>query len=572
MILLTLLFLLIIVILCGAIVSVSQQQEKVSQENAQIQEELKRSNALLQRLQKWQKYANAEAELQKLTQKSKQIYANTIAKGNQEAQNIIEKSRKEAQSMAAHATSLVSEAEIQRKNIIEDAQSQAAKIAQEADDLLEYAKTVFSDAESRRDQALLDLSSHKAAILALRRQIEGYGNQYLIPSDNLIDWLANEYRHTEPGIAMKEIRSKIKKAIALNNASDCDYAENYRKEVAKRFVTDAFWGKVESVMAKTKKDNFGKLQQELRDAYNIVNSNGQAFRNARILPAFLEDCLLQIKLLSAVHQVKEQEKEEQRAIKEKMREEEKARREIEKNLKEAAKKEADLQKAIEREQIIIQQAQEEMRKRMEAANDEKRAELQSEFETQQAKYQLELKELNQKLAEAEAKNQRALSMAQQTRAGNMYIISNVGSFGEDVFKIGMTRRLEPLDRVKELGDASVPFSFDVHAMIYSDDAPALETALHKKFALNQVNKINHRKEFFRVSIGELRQELESLGIEVSWTMLAEAREYHETLAIEKTFENDPDAKTAWLNRQFVLDLTDLHSSVIDDSDENEEDF
>ena len=109
-------------------------------------------------------------------------------------------------------------------------------------------------------------------------------------------------------------------------------------------------------------------------------------------------------------------------------------------------------------------------------------------------------------------------------------------------------------------------------MIYSENAPALETALHKKFALAQVNKVNHRKEFFRVSIGELRKELESLGIEASWTMLSDAREYHETLAIEKTFENDPDAKTAWLNRQFVLDLTDLHSSVIDDSDENEEDI
>ncbi len=88
-------------------------------------------------------------------------------------------------------------------------------------------------------------------------------------------------------------------------------------------------------------------------------------------------------------------------------------------------------------------------------------------------------------------------MAQQTRSGHVYIISNIGSFGEDVYKIGMTRRLEPLDRVRELGDASVPFSFDVHAMIYSDDAPSLENHLHKVFNENRSIKLTHEKSFQR---------------------------------------------------------------------------
>lgn len=87
-------------------------------------------------------------------------------------------------------------------------------------------------------------------------------------------------------------------------------------------------------------------------------------------------------------------------------------------------------------------------------------------------------------------------MAQQTRRGHVYIISNIGSFGESVFKIGMTRRLEPLDRVRKLGDASVPFLFDVHVMIFSEDAPMLERELHKRFAAHQVNRLNARKEFF----------------------------------------------------------------------------
>ena len=92
---------------------------------------------------------------------------------------------------------------------------------------------------------------------------------------------------------------------------------------------------------------------------------------------------------------------------------------------------------------------------------------------------------------------------QSTRAGYVYIISNIGSFGENVYKIGVTRRLEPQDRVDELGDASVPFYFDVHAMIFSDDAPSLENALHKAFDNRRLNRINLRREFFHVTLSEI---------------------------------------------------------------------
>ncbi len=119
----------------------------------------------------------------------------------------------------------------------------------------------------------------------------------------------------------------------------------------------------------------------------------------------------------------------------------------------------------QREEQVIQKALARAREEAERATADQRAELER-----------RIADLNDKLAEAEAKNQRALSMAQQTRKGTVYIISNVGSFGDEVFKIGMTRRLEPGDRIKELSDASVPFQFDVHAMLASDDAPALEAS------------------------------------------------------------------------------------------------
>jgi len=107
--------------------------------------------------------------------------------------------------------------------------------------------------------------------------------------------------------------------------------------------------------------------------------------------------------------------------------------------------------------------------------------------------------LEKLLAEAHAKSERAQAMAEKTKSGFVYVISNIGSFGDDVVKIGLTRRLDPSDRVRELGDASVPFLFDTHAMIYSEEAPALEAALHAEFAEQRINAANMRKEFFRVT-------------------------------------------------------------------------
>jgi len=176
------------------------------------------------------------------------------------------------------------------------------------------------------------------------------------------------------------------------------------------------------------------------------------------------------------------EREEQRVLKERIREEEKARRESEKAMQEAQREEEVIKQAMEKAQAEVLRA---------SAGD-------------RAKFGAQIAQLTQQLTEAEAKNQRALSMAQQTRAGHVYIISNVGAYGEHLFKIGLTRRLEPLDRIKELGDASVPFEFDIRAMIRSDDAPALENLLHHEFDDMRIKKANFRKEFFRVPLDRIR--------------------------------------------------------------------
>lgn len=140
----------------------------------------------------------------------------------------------------------------------------------------------------------------------------------------------------------------------------------------------------------------------------------------------------------------------------------------------------------------------------------------------------EVEHLRQQLKEAEERSERAISQAQLTKAGHVYVISNIGSFGNDILKVGMTRRLEPMDRVKELGDASVPFPFDVHMMISCDDAPSLENALHRELHHCRVNRVNLRKEYFRVDIETIHRLVEKHHGEVEYAADAEALEYFES--------------------------------------------
>lgn len=204
---------------------------------------------------------------------------------------------------------------------------------------------------------------------------------------------------------------------------------------------------------------------------------------------------------------KQDEAEEQRAIREQIREEQRAIKEYERAVADAEKEEKMYRDLL----------------------DKARQELQSITDEERATAEARIAALEQQLAEAEAKEQRAKSMAEQTRKGHVYVISNLGSFGKDVYKIGLTRRLDPLDRVKELGDASVPFSFDVHAMIYVDDAPSLESALHKEFKDERVNLVNQRKEFFRVNLNQIKEAVARIaGLDAEFRTTIAAEEYLES--------------------------------------------
>ncbi|MFA0085377.1 DUF4041 domain-containing protein [Vibrio sp. 10N.261.51.F12] len=416
--------------------------------------------------------------------------------------------RQEAKSLRSEATLRVKDSKEKAETIKNDAREEASKVISFAQ---AQAKEIAGDAYEAKAKA----DSYEKAIRAMRNTIDGYKDDYIIPNHSVLDDLADEFGHKEAGEELKASRKRIREMVKDGHAGACDYAEMNRKTYAIHFAVDAFNGKVDSALSKVKHDNFGKIKQEIIDAFALVNHNGAPFRNARINQEFLDARLTELKWAVATFELRKIEREEQAEIKAQIREEERAIREMEKARKEAEKEERLLQKALEKA----------------------RSELADATEEQRAQYEAQLAELETKLHEAEEKGQRALSMAQQTRRGHVYVISNVGSFGEEVFKIGMTRRLEPMDRVKELGDASVPFSFDVHAMIYSDDAPTLEKELHRRFNLQSVNKVNPRKEFFKTTVSEVKQAVEQHGVsDVYWTLKAEAAEYRESLAIEKDLQ------------------------------------
>lgn len=406
-------------------------------------------------------------------------YADELrTKADNEAVSILSRAQFEADELRQVANNELNQTRSAAKEIRDQAAYKARLLQTQADGVLlsatQEANRIVTTANLRAEEiagealaANRNAANLEKTILALKNVINGYGDQYLVPSYSLLDELADEFGYTEAGIELKKARERTRLMITTRSAAVCDYVETIRSISAVNFVTDAFNGKVDTVFAGVKHDNFGTLAQQIKDSYSLVNHLGKPFKDARITPEFLQARLEELRWAAVAYELKLKEREEQRLIKEQIREEEKARRDFEKAQRDAAKQEDVIQKAIDKVQQQAAKASAEQR----------------------ALFELQLLELEAKLQAAQEKNQRALSMAQQTRSGHVYIISNIGSFGEHVYKIGMTRRLEPLDRVRELGDASVPFEFDVHALLFSNDAPTLERDLHRHFLSNQINNI-----------------------------------------------------------------------------------
>jgi hypothetical protein len=269
----------------------------------------------------------------------------------------------------------------------------------------------------------------------------------------------------------------------------------------------AFNGECDSAVSKVRYNNFTQLKNRVEKTFTTINKLG-APQGCRLSDRFLALKIEELEL-TCEHAMKVQaEREQQREIKEQMRQDAIAAREVERATQQALAEE-------HRRQVEVEQARRDLEA---AAAQEKSAEQQEELRRRVA-------ELEERLAEATTEKDRALSRAQQTRAGHVYVISNLGSFGDNVYKIGMTRRLDPMDRIWELSDASVPFDFDVHAIISTDDAPGLEAELHARFANRRLNLVNERKEFFHVSIQEIVEVVRDRCGDILLTEVADADEF-----------------------------------------------
>jgi hypothetical protein len=210
---------------------------------------------------------------------------------------------------------------------------------------------------------------------------------------------------------------------------------------------------------------------------------------------------------------KQEEKEALKQEREILREQAKVAKEIEEKRKELLKEQAHYYNALNR-----------LGEQLKASNSEERKQLLEE----------KVKEVEQRLIDVDVALKDVDYREANQRAGYVYIVSNIGAFGPDIYKIGMTRRLEPLDRIDELSGASVPFKYDVHALIFSDDAPKLEAALHKAFEKQKVNKVNNRKEFFNVSLNEIKTVVsKNHDKTVEYIDIPSAKQYRETEMLKK---------------------------------------
>ncbi|NDW52922.1 DUF4041 domain-containing protein [Aliiroseovarius sp. PrR006] len=304
--------------------------------------------------------------------------------------------------------------------------------------------------------------------------------------------------------AIKEKRAKQKEMVSKKTATLCPNSWTLDGSRSKgetmvnrqsRLTLRAFNNECEAAIANTRWNNVVAMEKRIQSAAKQIDSANNSMQ-LTLNPQFIA---LKIDELRLTHEYREKLKVE----KEERAEATRQQREEKKLLAEAAaaeKKEAEYQKLLNKA-------------RAEAGVDQSR-----------------IDELQAQLDAAHEASARARAMAEMTKSGYVYVISNIGSFGEDVVKIGLTRRLDPNDRVKELGDASVPFGFDTHAMIYSGTAPELEKALHNEFSDRRINMSNMRKEFFKVGLDDVKDAVSRLAPNAEFFEDREAQEWHETVA------------------------------------------
>lgn len=379
-------------------------------------------------------------------------------------------------------------------------------------------------AERRAEASRLDVE-----IAAKKAQIVETDDRLLLQEFGLFE---PKYRLTSSAdykAALDRIRDRQKEMVRIGSAfiKATNWTVNGSEAEGRRMIRDysklivrAFNTECDATVEAVKFFNVEPSRARIRRSFDVLSKLG-ARMNVGIATAYLDAKLQELDLAFEFQMKKQEEKEEAKKLREQQREEAKLQREID-----AARE------ALSKEERHYRRALVSMEARLAKAD----------AEADRALIEAEIATIRERIGEVEAKRQDVDFRAQSASAGYVYVISNIGAFGEGVFKIGVTRRLEPMDRIDELGDASVPFDFDVHALVFSDDAYRLELALHRHFSATRLNRVNGRKEFFRGTIEEIEAVLRDVFAKpVEVNRLAEAEEYRQSRRLGAPQAPEPPA-------------------------------
>lgn len=366
-------------------------------------------------------------------------------------------------------------------------------------------------------EADAEIVQKRTTLERLRRDIIAAEDEIAMEQFSLYRPTYNFARSEQYKARLDAIRDQQKQMIKNDTAISANYNWHVNGDYAagKKMIGNmvklflrSFNNECEAAVSDVKFSNFDRCKNRIEKSYDAINKLG-VVNGISISPEYLKLKNDELRLAYEYAMKKQEEKEEQAEIRRQQREQAKLEKEI-----------AEARKAAEKEKKHYEQALAALNASILACEDpDQRAEL----EKKKTQVLDAVDGIDEKLKDIDYRQ------ANQ-RAGYVYIISNIGAFGEGVYKIGMTRRLDPMERVDELGDASVPFYFDVHAMIFTPDAPALENALHQAFENKRLNMVNRRREYFRVTLDEIKQVVkDNFDKTVEFIDIPPAEQYRESL-------------------------------------------
>lgn len=443
------------------------------------------------------------------------------AENVEKRESLINQGKKDAALLVTNAEAEVADLRL----FISENEDKISTLTEERDSLTKEINRYLRQARKFKSEIVGLKKYHKRFNTGSQSDYDTFEDQLFeaseyLETDGLIDTIIKLPLHSDNSKDLRKLSNETRKEI--NNVLE-KYKDRYNTKANKAIYQLMVIGLQAEMQLLLFQLGYQKLNEAKEKVSLIFNkyTTIAAEGNRSILPTItrfiteIEPLYIELVDIEYRYYIKRQkEKEEQQAIREQMKQEREEQQALAAERKKLEKEEYKYQTEMKRNKELLA------------------------GETDTAKIaQLEehLKELQQQLDSVAEKKEEVTSLA-LGKAGYVYVISNLGSFGENVFKIGMTRRLEPQQRIDELGSASVPFKFDVHALIFSDDAVNLENTLHKRLSDNRVNKVNYRKEFFRSSVDDLEKLVEEIDPTAEFTKTMFAEEYQQTRVMEDNTE------------------------------------